>query len=455
VTINDQVLAFVMAGGRGARLKMLTKNRCKPAVDIFGHHRIFDFVASNIANTGINTALIATQFKRQSLHEYIGIGERWGFDGIRKKLEIVSPNGEGCSSAAFEGTADSVRKSIGRIDTYNPGVVLVLGGDHVYTMNYRDAIKQHKINNADITIMTNVVPDSKVSDLGIVKIDESGRIIDFAEKPTDKEVIEDFRLTTRMKDRLGIDNPNLNFLASMGNYVFFWDRLKRFLDFPGVDFGKDTIPAMKDNGGSMYTYVFNGYWRDVGRVRDYFDCNMDFTRGRPPIAIPKDQAGTCGDPMPFLRTSTGSPVQRAILSSGDEIHPGSAIKDSVLGYDVVVDGGCKIDHCIFLGAERSGFCNSQAGRECATYVGKGSILSYVILDSNVRVGEGVNIGPHNGTPEERKGILRSIGLKPYTENSDGTVDGDFSIEPDIGILVIGKQNNNDSKEAILPDGLEC
>ena len=147
--------------------------------------------------------LIASQFEPRSLNRHIGNGSIWGFDGIDKRVEIVHPYEEGRSVVVFEGTADSVRKSANRIDRYNPKIILVLGSDHIYSMDYKNAIDQHEANDADITIMTNVIPDSNVSDFGIVKIDESGRIVDFAEKPEDKEVIESFRLTPKMKNHLG------------------------------------------------------------------------------------------------------------------------------------------------------------------------------------------------------------------------------------------------------------
>ncbi|MDQ1316439.1 MAG: glucose-phosphate adenylyltransferase, partial [Candidatus Poribacteria bacterium] len=269
---SGSVLSFVMAGGNGNRLKILTKHRCKPALDILGSYKIFDFVASNIINTEIPTSLVATQYKADSLCEYVK--EKWVTNRTDSRFEIINPNNERCNIPKFEGTADSVRKNIPLIDRHNPDIVLVLGADHIYFMDYKDAIIQHKMNDADITIMTNVVSDDKVSDFGIVKINEFGQIIDFAEKPTDREVVESFRLNPGMKKSLGIEDPNLNFLASMGNYVFFWDRLKKFMDYTGVDFGKDIIPAIKADGGALYAYAFNGYWRDVGKVQDYFDCNM-------------------------------------------------------------------------------------------------------------------------------------------------------------------------------------
>lgn len=454
-TIDDYALSFVMAGGRGSRLEVLTKDRSKPAVNILGHYRIFDFVATNIANTGIPGMLIATQFRPRSLSTHIGNGEVWGFDGIDKKLEIVHPYEDYEDFVTFEGTADCVRKSAARIDRYNPDIVLVLGGDHIYAMDYGDAIAQHKSNDADITIMANLVPESKVCDLGILKVDESGRIVDFAEKPKDREVIESFRLSPEAKERLGIDNPNLNFLASMGNYVFFWDRLKSFLDFSGVDFGEDIIPAITWNSGDLYAYVFNGYWRDVGKVQDYFNCNMEFVCEKPPIDLLRHRIRRRERNLPGAWIAPDASIQSVILSSGDVIRRGSVVTNSVLGHQVIVEEDCMLGHCVLLGADRNEFHSNKIRNEYTTRIGKGSKLSYAILDKNVWVGEGVDIGPYNGTADIRKKILQSVGLKPYREHGDGRVEGDFCIDPGTGILVVGKQNDADPKEPILPDGLRC
>jgi glucose-1-phosphate adenylyltransferase len=455
MTHNGYVLGFVMAGGQGSRLGVLTRDRCKPAVNILGHYRIFDFVATNVANTGLPAMLIATQFEPRSLSRHLGSGRLWGFDGIDRKLEVVHPYEERGSFVTFGGTADCVRKAVERIDRYHPGIVLVLGGDHIYSMNYRDAIAQHITSEADITIMTNVIPDSKVSDFGIIKIDESCRIVDFAEKPKDKEVIESFRLTAKTKDHLGIDDPGLNFLASMGNYVFFWDRLKKFLDFSGIDFGEDIIPAIRSSNGALYAYIFNGYWCDVGKTRDYFNCNMEFTYGKPPMDLLKCRIRTYERHLPGARIAAATSIQNTVLSPGDIIQSESVITNSVLGYQVAVEEGCTLDHCVLLGADRNEVRDDQIRREYTTHIGKGSNLSYVILDKNVWVGENVHIGPHNGAPEKRGEILQSVGLEPYVEMDDGTVQGDFCIVPETGILVVGKQHDADPKEPILPGGLKC
>lgn len=453
--VDDYVLGFVMAGGRGSRLKVLTKDRCKSAVNILGHHKIFDFVAANIANTGIPITLIATQFEAESLSSYVGNGAAWNFDGINRRIEIINPLEEGIKDEVFKGTADSIRKSMDRIDRYNPNIVLVLSGDHVYSMNYEYVVKQHEKDDADITIMANAVSEDKVSELGILKMDESGHIIDFAEKTKDKEVIESFRLTDRMRRHLGIGDPSLSFLASMGNYVFFWDRLKAFLEFPGMDFGKDIIPAIKANGGHLHAHVFNGYWRDVGKVLDYFTCNMDFTNGRSPIPLHRHRKKIHKKRLQSAQVSNDASIQNAIISPCGIIREKSAIRNSVLGARIAIEERTKIDHCIFLGADGDnsyGDLKSISGRY-AGRIDSGSSLSYVILDENVWIGRGVDIGPHNGDAEGRISVLQSIGLEPYGEN--GKVKGNFYIEPEKGILVIGKQQNADPGKPLIPDGFRC
>ena len=449
------ILAFVMAGGRGSRLKILTKNRSKPAVSILGQYRIIDFVATNIANSDIPVMVAATQFEPSSLSKHMGKAEIWGFDVIDKTLEMFHPHQKSDRMVTFEGTADAVRKGIDRIEKYVPDIVMVLGGDHVYTMHYNNAIAEHIANKADMTIMTNVVPENKVSQLGIMKIDEDCRIIDFAEKPEDKSVIESFKLPPRVKERLGINDPDLNFLASMGNYIFFWDRLREFLGFPGDDFGSDIIPAVREEGRKIYAHIFDGYWRDVGLIKDYFQCNMEFAGDMPPIDMIKNRIRTYHRYLPSSWIASDAIVQGVILSPGDIIQRKSMVTNCVLGYQTSIEEGCKLDRCVILGADRNEFYDNQLRRKYTTKIGAGSNISCTILDKNVWIGKGVDVGPHNGSPEERSRILESVGLKPYRELPDGIFEGDFCIDPETNILVIGKQTDEDPKEPILPDGLKC
>ena len=181
---------------------------------------------------------------------------------------------------------------------------------------------------------------------------------------------------------------------------------------------------------------------------------MDFTNGASPINLSEHEIGAYKKSC--KRISANPPIHHTVLSSCDSIHQDSTITDSVLGHQVVVEEGCALDHCILLGAERNGSHNNQTReRKSVAQIGRHSKLSYVILGKNVSIGEDVDIGPHNGTPEERNAVLQSIGLAPYKELADGTIEGDFCIESETGIMVIGRQNNSNPEEPILPDGVKC
>ncbi len=451
--MDEYVLAFVMAGGRGSRLKILTKYRTKPAVGFLGHYRIFDFVATNVVNSGISSMIVAAQFEPRSLVRHIGGGRIWGFDGIDKRLEINHPHEKEGEIVRFKGTADSVKKSMNRINQHDPRIVLVLGGDHIYAMDYKDVIKQHTLNNADATIMASAIREEKVSDFGIMKVDETGKIVDFAEKPTDKDVIEKFRLNDRIKRSLGIDKQ-YEFLASMGNYVFFKDRLERFLKYEGNDFGHNIIPKIKEEGGSLYAYPYNGYWRDVGKVRDYFDCNMDFISKNSPINLLKHRIRTMRRHLPAPRIARNAQVKGSILTGGDEIQTRSKIFNSVLGYQVVIDEGCELDKCILLGADRNVYYQNNLKEYNTTFIGKESKLEKVIVDKNVKIGSNVELSPKFGDPKERRTKLAKLGLKPYKELEDGKIEGDFYIDPERNILVIGKRTGDKKEKIVIPDNFK-
>ena len=451
----DDVVAFVMAGGRGSRLKVLTRDRTKPAVAMLGVYRIFDFAATNVSNSDIDTMIVATQFLPRSLNDHIRNGDQWGFDHLDKNLEIFQPyrNFEG-ETITFEGTADSVRKSTDRIDTRynNTDLALILGGDHVYSADYREVIDYHKSKDPEITLMTTIIPEEKVPDFGIVKIDDSGRIIDFAEKTSDPEIIEEFRLTERTKQRMGIENPNLNFLGSMGNYAAEWDKLKYFLKtYPGTDFGNHIIPGVREDGGEIYASIFEGYWRDVGKVNDFYNTNLEFVNNKHLDNI-KNATKTTKRDLPAAWIQGGASVNGAILSPGDEIYRDSSIRNSVLGYQVVVEGA-NIRDSILLGADRNQHKDGKLREEHITRIGKGSSIDKTIMDKNVWIGKNVILSPEYGSPEERISNLESIGLKHYDDSNPEThKNADFYIESENNILVLGKQLN--TSKPMIPDNFE-
>jgi glucose-1-phosphate adenylyltransferase len=385
-TLEEYVVGFVMAGGRGTRLKLLTRDIVKPAVGILGKYRIFDFVATNIANSDIPVMLVATQFEPRSLHRHVGDGRIWDFDGRDKTLEILPPYQTGKHLVSFEGTASSVRENLDVINRYNPHIALILGGDHIYCMNYQDSIQQHRKTNADVTVMANGIPREKVSDFGIMKIDEQGRILGFAEKPSEtkqKDLINGFALSERTKKRLGITDQSITHLASMGNYVFDTNKLNEYLkgDYQNMmDFGSEIIPAIKYGGGNIYAWVFKGYWRDVGKLKDYFDCNLEFCGDKQPIDLLTSRILTAERPLPSAYIAGGACVSGSILSPGDEVHRGSKLDNVVAGYQVIIEEGCTLDNCVLLGADRNEYFNNEIRRKYDMQIGKGSNLSHVIFD---------------------------------------------------------------------------
>ncbi len=452
--MNEYVLAFVMAGGRGSRLKILTKHRTKPAVSILGHYRIFDFVATNIANSNIPAMMIAAQFEPLSLLSHVGNGETWGFGREDRMMDIMHPYEKEKKIVRFNGTADCVRKSMDRISKkYNPRIILILGGDHVYHMDYSDFIKKHKMNNSDVTIMASPIEENKVSDFGIMRVDETGKILEFTEKPKDKELIEKFRLTDRLKNSLEIDEK-YQFLASMGNYIFFKDKLETFLnDYKKNDFGRHIIPRIKKEGGSLYAYPFKGYWRDVGKIGDYFDCNMDFLSKNPPINFMKNRIKTTSRQLPSLRISRGASVGGSIVARGNEIYSGSQVINSIIGYQNIIDKNVKLSNCILMGGDRNQYYLNNIREYNATVIGKESDLERVIIDRNVKIGENVTLSPKFGSPKKREETLKKIGLNPYREK-DGRIEGDFYIEPNRNILVIGKRTGKRKEEVIIPENFK-
>lgn len=450
------VVAFVMAGGAGSRLKLLTADQSKPSLRILGHYRLIDFVGTSVGKSNVAALLVAAQFEPRSLIVHVADGAIYGFDMLDRHFEIVHPfvqdlKAQDC--VIFEGTADSVRKSINRIDKYPADIVLVLGSDHVYCMGYDDLIAYHQEKNADVTLMVHPVAESKVRQLGLVQVDADGRVTDFVEKPQDQATIEAFRLDAATQARLKIDDPQKIFLASMGNYAFFWERLKRFLTtMPGVDFGKDILPGIRAQNGSLYAYVYEGYWRDVGTIGEFFDCNLDYARGLVPLDLFEHRVRTNERHLPGSQIAQCERLVNVVLSDGVIIQPGCSLEDVVFGYQVIVEKGASLEECILFGADRDVFFQERRVQGYTTRIGPGAHLRKVIVGENVWLPPNINLDPQNGLPAKREQGLIRAGLKPYHELDDGTAEGDFYLDPERNILVLGRMNQADPKEPLLPSG---
>ncbi|HEY5575635.1 MAG TPA: glucose-1-phosphate adenylyltransferase [Clostridiaceae bacterium] len=253
------MVAMILAGGQGARLRELTKVICKPAIPFAGKYRIIDFALSNCMHSGVDTVGVLTQYKPMSLHTHIGVGVPWDLDRIFGGVYMLSPYQTEKGANWYEGTANAIFENIEFIDYYNPEYLLILSGDHIYKMDYSKMLDFHKENEADATIAVIEVPEADVSRFGIMSTNVDGTIYEFTEKPKESE----------------------SKLASMGVYIFSWSNLRKMLmedsedEKSDHDFGKNIIPKMLGQGEKLVAFPFSGYWKDVGTIDSYWEANLD------------------------------------------------------------------------------------------------------------------------------------------------------------------------------------
>lgn len=257
---QQNMLAMILAGGRGTRLEALTKKVAKPAVFFGGKYRIIDFPLSNCANSGIDVVGVLTQYESILLNSYVAGGTHWGLDTKDGGVFVLPPREkDGTEFGVYRGTADAITQNIDFIDGYNPDYVLILSGDHIYKMDYAKMLKHHQENDADCTIAVLPVPLEEASRFGIMNTDDSDRIMEFEEKPK---------------------QPKSN-LASMGIYIFNWKLLRKMLveddknEKSHHDFGKDIIPTLLNDHKRLFAWRFEGYWKDVGTIDSLWEANMD------------------------------------------------------------------------------------------------------------------------------------------------------------------------------------
>ena len=308
---QNNMLAMILAGGRGTRLHDLTNKVAKPAVSYGGKYRIIDFPLSNCANSGIDIVGVLTQYESILLNSYVAAGRRWGLDAKDSGVYVLPPREKADSNLdVYRGTADAISQNIDFIDTYAPEYILILSGDHIYKMNYDAMLNYHKTCGADATIAVIEVPIKEASRFGIMNTDSTGRIVEFEEKP---------------------EHPKSN-LASMGIYIFNWKLLRKMLltDMKNPDsnhdFGKDIIPTLLNDGKDLYAYKFEGYWKDVGTIDSLWEANMDL--------LDKNNALDLNDPA--WKIYTEDPT-----TPPHYIGPNADIKRSFITQGCMIDGEVK------------------------------------------------------------------------------------------------------------------
>lgn len=359
---KNNMLAMILAGGRGSRLHDLTNKVAKPAVSYGGKYRIVDFPLSNCANSGIDIVGVLTQYESILLNSYVAAGGRWGLDAKDSGVFVLPPREKADANLdIYRGTADAISQNIDFIDTYEPEYVLILSGDHIYKMDYADMLSEHVENNADATIAVIEVPMKEASRFGIMNTNETGRIVEFEEKPP---------------------VPKSN-LASMGIYIFTWKLLRQMLvedmakEDSNHDFGKDIIPTLLNNGGNLFAYKFKGYWKDVGTIDSLWEANMDLLDGNNELDL--------GDSSWKIYTAdvttlpqyigTNADIKRAYITQGCVIN--GEVKNSVLFTGAKVGDNAKVLDTVLMP-------NS--------IVEEGAVVTRALVADGVTIGKGAVVG---------------------------------------------------------------
>ena len=359
---QNNMLAMILAGGRGSRLHELTNKVAKPAVSYGGKYRIVDFPLSNCANSGVDIVGVLTQYESVLLNSYVAAGGRWGLDARESGVFVLPPREKADADLdVYRGTADAISQNIDFIDKYSPEYLLVLSGDHIYKMDYDKMLDYHKEMNADATIAVIEVPMKEASRFGIMNTDGNGRIVEFEEKP---------------------EHPKSN-LASMGIYIFNWKLLRKILlaDMKNPDshhdFGKDVIPCLLNDKKTLAAYKFKGYWKDVGTIDSLWEANMDLIDSRNELNLNDPAWKIYTEDTSALPQYIGpnAKVNKAFITQGCVVE--GEVNHSVLFTGCKVGEGAKIiDSVLMPGVE----------------VAAGAVVQRALVADNVKIGQDAVVG---------------------------------------------------------------
>ena len=413
----SRTLAIIMGGGAGTRLFPLTKERAKPAVPLGGKYRLVDIPISNCLNSAIRGMYVLTQFNSMSLHSHINA--TYKFDNFSASfVEILAAQQTPEDSRWYQGTADAVRQNMRYFLAKPWDYFIILSGDQLYRMDYRDILRQHVERGAELTIATIPVDRKSVPDFGIMQTDENLRIVRFVEKPKDPSVQDTLRIPPHLLQSIGQPATADLYQASMGIYVFNRDVLIECLDNDMVDFGKNIIPSAIDRL-KVDAYIFQGYWEDIGTIRAFFDANLNlgevnpsyhfYVAGRPTYTQPRFL------PASIVRNST---IDRAIISDGSHILD-SKIERAVIGIRSIIRSGSTVKNTILMGADYydDDVHDAPVGAP-PIGIGKNCIIDHAIIDKNARIGDGVVITPEGKSQDaDGNGYYIRDGIVVVPKNS--------------------------------------
>jgi len=413
--IKKEMIAMLLAGGQGSRLGVLTAKVAKPAVAFGGKYRIIDFPLSNCINSGVDTVGVLTQYQPLRLNTHIGIGIPWDLDKNIGGVSILPPYEKSTSSEWYTGTANAIFQNLEYMEYYNPDYVLILGGDHIYKMDYEILLQFHKDKKADITLATIPVPMEEASRFGVVITNEDKRILEFEEKPP---------------------KPRSN-LASMGIYIFSWPVLREALlalkEQPSCDFGKHIIPYCHEKGNRIFAYEYTGYWKDVGTLGSYWESNMELIDLVPEFNLYEEfwKIYTKTEKIPPQYIADTAVIDKAIIGESAEIY--GEVHNSVIGSGVYIAPGAVVRDSILMSS---------------TSIGEGTIVDKAIIAENVQVGNHVVLGTGEEVPNKEKPDIYSFGL--VTIGEDSVIPDGVKIGKNTAIS--GVTDLTDYKDGVLESG---
>ena len=393
-----EIVAMLLAGGQGSRLYALTQNLAKPAVPFGGKYRIIDFPLSNCVNSGIDTVGILTQYQPVVLNEYIGNGQPWDLDRLYGGVHVLPPYQKATGSDWFKGTTNAIYQHISFIDRYDPEYVIILSGDQICKQDYRQFLDFHKEKNADFSVAVMEVPWEEASRFGLMVTDENAQITEFQEKPK---------------------NPKSN-LASMGNYIFKWSILRKYLIEDELDpnsdndFGKNIIPNLLKDGCKMFAHRFDGYWKDVGTIPSLWEANMEvldpehsgidlfdnnwkiYSRNSGMTAHKISGTAVVENSMITDGCRVDGTVKHSILFAGVKVEAGAVVEDAVVMGNAVIKAGAQVKHCIVAEDAVIGE-NAIVGA-----MPEGEAKGVATIGPGVKVGANAKIGPNAMVKEDVK-----------------------------------------------------
>jgi len=379
--VTADLVVVVLGGGRGTRLDPLTRLRSKPAVPLAGKFRLIDVAVSNALNSGMQRIFVLTQFNSVSLHRHLVASYRLG-PFSRGFVEVLAAQQTPSDERWFQGTADAVRQNLGFISELRGTKVLILSGDHLYRMDYTLLLREHVRSGAEITMAVLPCSEEEIAGFGAVRVDPSGRVVEFREKPATAEARAGMELPQRLRP-----DPKRPYLASMGIYLFEQEVLTDCLESDADDFGKHVLPAAVGSR-RVQAHLFEGYWRDIGTIRAFYEAHMDMVRPSPPFSFHDPACPIYTHPR-FLPGSRmdGLTITRSVIADGAVLKD-ARIEDSVIGVRSRVRGAT-LRRVLLMGADE----DAEAGIE------EGSVIENAIIDKNARIGRNVRLVNRHGLQE--------------------------------------------------------